>query len=107
MFAWHLADNRGTATIWSLTDKSGQLASELFSERRCRLRFGKIPPQMVLIVFAATASEARFDAAHGMKVMHGIEPIAEAALRHRNLNDLRELSRNIFGAWATFVAHQV
>jgi hypothetical protein len=85
---------------WPLLDKSGQLAPELFCNHRCRLRLGKIPTQMVLIVLAATKSETSF-AAHGMKVMLSIEPLAKAAQRHRNLDDVREFPLNSFGAWSS------
>src|SRR5271169_1682516 len=58
-------------------------------------------------VFAVTAREICFDAAYGVKVVHGVEPLAEAAQRHRDLDDMRELPLNRFGAWTTFVAHEV
>jgi len=39
---------------------------------------GEIPAQVVLVDLAPTTSETSFDTAHVVKVMHGVEPLAEA-----------------------------
>ena len=64
----------------------------------------KVPANIVLTVFAATASKTCFDTSLGMKRIHRIEPLAEAIRRYSHLDDVRKLPSKGFGAWATFVA---
>src|ERR1700688_1383926 len=104
---WHLAPFRSALRFVHFWSNSGQLATELVCKRHCRLRVDKIPAQIVLTVLAATAPKTRFDAAHVMKVLHRIEPLAETIQQPRDLDDVRELPLNGFVASAAFVAHEV
>ena len=76
-------------------------ATELDCKRRSYRRVSKVPANIVLAVFAATASKTCFDISLGMKRMHRIEPPAEATRRYSHLDDVRKLPFKGFGAWAT------
>jgi hypothetical protein len=68
------------------------------------VRVRKIPTQIVLIVLMAAASKTGRYAALCVESVHGVQPLAEAAGRHSNLDDVRELPLKGFPAQAAFVA---
>lgn len=68
------------------------------------MRVGKIPAQIILIVLVATTTKTCRYTALGMEGVHGFKPLAEAARRHRDLDDMRELPLNGFAAGAAFIA---
>jgi hypothetical protein len=55
-----------------------------------RSRIGKIPAKIILVIFSATKTKTCLYAALGMKRVHRIEPLAEAAPRHSHLDEVRE-----------------
>lgn len=50
------------------------------------------PANEVPIIFVPSAPVMRLDAARAVPFVHRIEPFAEAAERHRHLNDVGEVS---------------
>ena len=68
------------------------------------MRVSKIPAQIILIVFVATTTKTCRYTALGMEVVHGVQPLAEAAQRYGNLDDMRELPLKGFPDRAAFVA---
>ncbi len=68
------------------------------------MRVSKIPAQIVLIILVATASKTCRDVALGMEVVHGVQPLAEAARWDGDFNHMRELPLDGFPAGAAFIA---
>jgi hypothetical protein len=69
-----------------------------------RSRIGKIPAKIILVIFSATKTKTCLYAALGMKRVHRIEPLAEAAARYSHLDEVRGFPLKGSGAPARLVA---
>lgn len=79
---------------------------ELCGESVRDLRGGKAPAYIMNRLRVAPGSTLRLDAAGDVPIVHSIEPIAQAAKRHGDLDDVRVIPLDRFGAAAPFIAGQ-
>ena len=97
-----IGGGKSTAGSHRLTVSKAR-AAELSRKGHSRVRVSKIPAQIVLAVFTATASKTGVYPALSMEGEHSIQPLAEAAWRHGDLNYVREAPLNGFLAGAAFI----
>jgi hypothetical protein len=68
------------------------------------LLISETPADKIMAFLALATTLTRLNGARSMPVVHGVEPLAEAAERNSNIDEVREVPLDVFGAGSAFVS---